>query len=220
MPLRLLNRCLLSVPGFDAGVTKLAMLCPALFVVVGMILRGAVLLHPRDTFAAYPNAYRVFLLTPWTDETLMGWAELSGGLLLLIGGLYVRLMQGTKSQQASLVLRWVQLGFFIAMIMGGGLGGMMAWADWLNPGWCWFFGRSFMAGVVVLQLCSEIDFLDGRERRFAERRLFASAAPSVEQLRGLSDEQLRQSYLHHYSHRGSLHGSHHRSHNHGDMVGA
>lgn len=196
MPLRLLNRFLLSrVPGFDAGVSRLAMLCPAMFVVMGMILRGAVLLHPRDTFAAYPNAYHVFIITSWADETLMGCAEMAGGLLLLLSGIYVRHTQDIKTQTAALVLRWVQLGFFIAMITSGGLGGMMMCADWLNPGWSWFFGRSFMAGVVVLQLCSEIDFLEGRERRYTERSFFS---PAHEQLKHLSDEQFKKRFLHHH----------------------
>jgi hypothetical protein len=189
-----LNRYLKSVPGFDAGIVRLSQFCPAIFVVFGMMARGAVLLHPHATFADYPNAYRVFMQLGPHSETVTALLELGGGTLLLLGGLYVRYAE----KGAVLTLRWVQFGFFLAMLGSGGLGGMMLFADPLAPGWCWFFGRSFLAGVVVLQLCSEIEFKEGRERRFRERRLLeAPDVPTRAALRQMSDAQLKQRFLKH-----------------------
>jgi hypothetical protein len=72
-----------------------------------------------------------------------------------------------EHESSARILRVIQFGFFVVLFYSGGLIGVM---DKANVAISSMLIRTVLSGLVVLQLCSEIEYLCGRERRYCQRR--------------------------------------------------
>lgn len=180
MPLRQLRTYLKTVRGFGATIHRIVELVPAAVVVLSLLYRGMVY-WATNTIPDMTDA-----LPSWVLIHYLAALEVSFAGVLLIAAMAAH---ATPKATSAKCLAVIQITMFCVMVYSAG---MAALCNPFRLAAFWFFVRAFLAGLTFFQIAGEITFLQGHNRRHAERRRLT---PPPQTLQQMNDNDLRTAFL-------------------------